>query len=164
MNGIEKITGKIAGDAEAEKAKILEKAADDAAAVKASYDEKAKEEVKALLDDAAFQAKERVRRAVSSLELEARKNLLAKKQELITGAFDAAFDSIMKLPEDRYVAFLCRLACEASLTGNEEVVLSPADRSRFGKQVVIGANSLLGQAKKSAALTLSQEMRPINGG
>ncbi|MDP4109371.1 MAG: V-type ATP synthase subunit E, partial [Bacillota bacterium] len=110
------------------------------------------------------QAKERVRRAVSSLELEARKNLLAKKQELITVAFDAAFDNIMKLPEDRYVAFLCRLACEASLTGNEEVVLSPADRSRFGKQVVIGANSLLGQAKKSAALTLSQEMRPINGG
>ncbi len=164
MNGIDKITGKINGDAEAEISGILGKARADASSVAASFAQKAQSYQRDLISRAEEQASERIKRARSVSELEAKKALLAKKQELISRAFDLAYERLLKFPDNEYIDFLCRLAANASSSGTEEIILSAQDRSRFGKQIVIGANKLLSDQQKNAGLTLSEEIRPLKGG
>ena len=108
-------------------------------------------------------------------------------------AFDLALEKLCSLPDPEYIALLTRLAVEASSTGREQLVFSPRDRARIGKQVVVAANdalvkgvapelpnsitdtkvgAFLGKVVNSTAaivsgtgmLTLSEETRPIKGG
>ena len=44
------------------------------------------------------------------------------------------------------------------------LILSVADRPRFGKKVVISANEKLEKAGKTAELTLAEESREFTGG
>ena len=53
------------------------------------------------------------------------------------------------------------LAGRAARAGREEVMHSPKDRTRDGKQAVTAANETLGEKVR---LTLSQETRPMQGG
>ena len=62
------------------------------------------------------------------------------------------------------MAFLASLAVRASSTGNEEIILSPADRSRYGKRVATAANEALEAAGKTGGLRLSENTRNIRGG
>ena len=108
-------------------------------------------------------------------------------------AFDLALDKLCSLPEGEYVALLTSLALQASTTGKEQLIFSPQDRTRVGKQVVVAANeamvkdmvpelpgsltdtkvgAFLGKVVNSTAamvtgtgmLTLSEETRPMRGG
>ena len=92
--------------------------------------------------------------------MEGRKKLLAAKQELVSESFRKALDKIVSLPEDEYVAFLAKLAAQASVTGDEEILLNERDRKAIGEKLVKAANALLPQGK----LKLSDETRDIAGG
>ena len=76
-------------------------------------------------------------------QLEARKLVLAAKQEMVGKAFDKALADLAALPDEQYVALLADLAVKASRTGREQVIFSQKDRSRFGKAVVTRANEIL---------------------
>ena len=123
----------------------------------------AQEKCDAIREDFAKQASEayaeRIRAGVKSCaddgesaarlgRMEAKKTLLALKQEMISKSFDAAEKKLVSLPEEQYVALLAKLAASASATGEEEIVLNAADRARVGEAVVKAANEKLGEKGK----------------
>ena len=193
MEGIEKITAKIAQDAEADIAKLNEQTAAQIADIRAQAAAQAEKISAELADRGRKAAEERLERLTSAAGMEQRKLELAAKQEVVGEAFDLALEKLCSLPDQEYIALLTRLVLEASSTGKEQLVFSVKDRTRVGKQVVVAANeamvkgvaptlpesvagtkvgALLGKVVNSTAamvtgtgmLTLSEETRPMKGG
>ncbi len=160
MNGIEKITGRIASDAAQEIESIQAEARRQAEEITARYAGQAERESQELLERGRRSAEERVERLASVAQLEARKLELAAKHEMLSKAYDKALEQLLNLPDQEYTALLADLAVKASSTGQEAVILSQKDRTRFGKQVVTLAN----EKRKDGRLTLSGETRSIQGG
>ncbi len=159
MNGIERITQRITSDAQAEADRILGDARAEAARITAEFQAQADGENKELSERNRRAAQEREERLVSMAQMEARKVLLAAKQEVVEKAFALALDRLCAMPEDRYVAVLADLMAQASSTGTEEVVFSPKDKKKVGKLAVDKANAASGKH-----LTLSKETAEIRGG
>ena len=123
--------------------------------------------------------------------MEARKTLLAAKQEMVEKAYQRAMEKLRSLPREQYTELLAAMLVRASSTGREEVIFSPEDRSGVGKAAVARANELLAKAaapdlplgdgvladllnravagvsaiaQGTAMLTVSQETRSTDGG
>ena len=160
MDGIEKITGRIAADGQKEADAILAEARRQAGEIAARYDAQAKKESEDIVSRGRRAADERVERLAGVAKLDARKLELAAKQEMLKKAYDLALEKLENLPDDQAVALLAQLAVEASSTGREQVILSQKDRARYGKAAVTRANERLGEGR----LTLSEQTRPIRGG
>ena len=159
MNGIEKITQRIASDAQAEVDCILGDARDEAGRIAANYRAQADAEAAELAAKNEKAAAEREERLVSAAQMEARKVQLAAKQEMVEKAYIQALDKLCALPEEQYVAILADLLVKASSNGKEEAVFSQEDRERVGEAAVAKANELSGKQ-----LRLSDETQPIRGG
>ena len=160
MDGIEKITGRIAADGAQEAQAILDEARAQAEAITARYEAQAQRESEEILARGRRNADERVERLASVAQLDARKLELAAKQEMLSKAYDLALEQLVNLPDKEYVKLLADLAVKASVTGKEAVIFSQKDRTRYGKQVVTQANERL----KDGHLTLSEQTRNIKGG
>ena len=160
MDGIEKITGRIAADAGREIDEINAEARRQADEITARYEAQAKRESEEILSRGKRNADERVERLASVAQLDARKLELAAKQEMLSKAYDLALEQLVNLPDKDYVNLLADLAVKASSTGKEAVIFSQKDRTRYGKQVVTQANERL----KDGHLTMSEQTRPIQGG
>ena len=160
MNGIEKINRQILADAQAEADEILQAARREADAIAADFDARVLRESQeaAVRNEAA--AIQREERLASVAALEARKQILAARQEMVTKAFDLALEKLCTLPRKEYTDLLARMAAKAARTGQEEVILSEKDQKEVGSDVVKGANDLLGKGK----LTLSKGTASIRGG
>ena len=161
MNGIEKITGRIAADAQQEIAAMKAKAEAEASEIKKQYAQRADQETKLILERGRKDADEREERLASVAQLEARKLTLAAKQQVLEETFALALDKLLNLPEKEYIQLLANLIVKASQNGSEQVIFSQKDRPRYGKQAVGRANELLGD---KGHLTLSADCRPIQGG
>lgn len=193
MEGIEKITEKIRQDAQAEADRLRAETDAKVQAIRQEAQAQAEKERADILARGKRAADERLERLSSAAQMERRKLELAAKQQVVSEAFDLALDKLCALPEADYVALLTHLVLEASTTGREQLVFSPKDRARVGKQVVVAANealvkgsvpdlpeaisgtkvgALLGKVVHSTAamvtgnglLTLSEETRPMRGG
>ena len=184
MNGIEKITARIETDAKAEVAEILREAEEKAAAIRAQYKAQAEAQAKAAEAEGKEAAKRQAERLESAANMEAKKRLLAAKQDCLNKAFDKAQAELLALDEGEYAQLLAKMAVKASKTGKEEILLNARDRDRVGPQVVAWANTLLAEASApkaaevlskvvtganaliqgTAMLTLSQETRDMAGG
>ena len=140
MDGIEKITGRIAEDVGREIDELTAEARRQADEIAARYDAQAKRECEDILARGRRNADERVERLTSVAQLECRKLELAAKQEMLSRAYDKALEQLLNLPEQEYTALLADLAVKAAVTGREAVILSQKDRTRYGKQVVTAAN------------------------
>ena len=181
MDGSEKITARIRADADAELAQLREQTEAQILEIQAQAKAQMDQERTAILARGRRAAEERLERLKSAAQLERRKLELAAKQEVLSEAFEQALEKLCALPEEEYI------------TGREQLVFSPRDRSRIGKQVVVAANealvkavapelpdsltdsrvgALLGKVVNSAAaqitgtglLSLAEETRPIRGG
>ena len=161
MKGTEKIIAHIQSDAQAQCDAILAAAQeqcdaigkDFAAQAAEAYAERIRAGVKSCADEGD---------SVARLgRMEAKKELLALKQGMISRSFDEAAKKLVSLPEEQYVALLAKLAANASVTGGEEIVLNAADRARVGEAVVKAANEKLGEKGK---LRLSESTGEFDGG
>ena len=170
MNGIEKITGQIDADVQKEIGAALDQARAQAKEIEARYESQAQTQGEAIRRKGEQDAALRRERLVDVARLEARKTLLAAKQDLVGQAFDLALKKLLELPDQEYIALLAKLAVAASRTGREQVILSQKDRSRYGKQAVTMANDMLAKkagpraAESAGMLTLAGESRPMAGG
>ena len=160
MDGIEKITGRIAQDAGREIDGILAEARRQVDEITARYEAQAQRESEEIVARGRRNADERVERLASVAQLDARKLELAAKQEMLAKAYDLALEKLLNLPDKEYVDLLAGLAVKASSTGREAVIFSQKDRARYGKAVVTQANEKLGDGH----LTMSEQTRPIKGG
>lgn len=158
MTGIEKITGRILSDAQAEIDTLMADAQAQAADIAAKY---ANEARKVYADAAAKgknAAEDRETHLGSSAQMEARKMILAAKQEMLDAAYADAEKRLNSLPDKAMVQTLAALAQKASVTGKEEIILNANVAKRLGAEVVEKANS------KGLNLTLSKTTGNFAGG
>lgn len=161
MKGTEKIIAHIQSDTQAQCDAILAAAQEKCSAIRddyahkaaAAYGERIRAGVKSCADEG--ESAERLGR------MEAKKALLALKQEMIAKSFALAEQKLRSLDEEQYVALLSRLAASSAVTGEEEIVLNAADRERVGEAVVKAANEKLGG---KGSLTLSPSAGDFDGG
>lgn len=159
MNGIERILQRIESEARAEREEILKNAQEEAAVIQARYQAQAEQETAELEAKRQRAAVEQEERLISVAQMEARKTLLAVKQEMVEQAYSRALEKLRSLPEAERVSVLAELLARASSNGREEVIVSPEDHDGAGRAAVEQANAAAG-----LQLTLSEETRPIRGG
>ena len=164
MTGIEKITGRILADAQAEVDATLHAAESEAASIRAKFEAQARREAEEILRRGRERAEERERNLAGTAQLEARKDTLAAKQAVLDRAFTLAQEQLCALPRAEYTAFLASLAARSSYSGTESIVLSPEDRDSLGETVVKSANERLAREGRPAGLTLAPDTRPTGGG
>lgn len=164
MNGIEKIIGKIEGDAKSEISSIRNQTKSECDRIAEDSDKRAQELYWKLFKDGTNDAAKQLERLGSVAQLESKKQLLAAKQKMIALTFERAVEMMRSLPEDQYVLVLAKLASESSVTGNEKLIFSPDEKEKIGRKVCAKANELLKNAGKSASLSVAPETRGIRGG
>ena len=158
MKGTEKIIAHIEADADAQVRAILAGAEAKCADIRAKYEEEASRLYSDRIRDGVRACQDQEDGALRISRMEARKSVLAVKQEMVEKSFDLALEKITALPEDRYVAFLAGLAKNAAVTGEEEVILNARDRAAVGDKLIQAVNA------GGAHMTLSDETRDIKGG
>ena len=159
MDGLEKIMARISEDAQQEFAALRTQTEEQLGAIGAEFQAKAAQEREEILTRGRKAAEERLERLNSAAKMEKRKMELAAKQEVLAEAFDRALENLCSLTDEKYIQLLTPLALKASVSGTEQMIFSQKDRARVGKQVVLAVNEA-----KNARLTLSEEIRPIQGG
>lgn len=160
MNGTEKIIAHIRADAQAQSDAILAAANGQCEAISKTYAGKAAEAYTSALRAGTRDCGERADSMERMAQMEARKSILAMKQETVSKCFDKAKQMLISLPEAQYTAFLAKLAANASVTGEEEIILNKRDAGTLGAKVVEAANAL----KSGAHLTLSDSTGDFEGG
>ncbi len=164
MNGIEKIKAKLEADALAEIKALNEETAAKCAEIKAEYDEKAQKEYSDCIQEGTKAAEIRVQRLASTADMEAKKSILAFKQEMVSKAFERAIKSISEMPRENYIKFLAGLAAKAASNGMEEIIFNENDKKSVGEDAAKAANELLKAKGIAGKLTVSEETRAIPGG
>lgn len=164
MNGIEKIISHIEAESDAECRAILDEASKKCEELRAQYEKAALDEYNKIISKGAKDAEIHLERLGHIAVLEAKKRVLATKQELLSEAFKRAAARLAGFCEDDYVALLVRLAAEASRTGSEQIVLNANDRARIGNTVCEKANETLKAQGRPAKLELSGNTRDMRGG
>ena len=160
MKGTEKIIAHIQADAEAQADAILAQAEQNCASIRAAWDQKAKDAYAEKIRVGVKANQDRLDSMERLAKMEGRKAVLGVKQDLVAESFDRAAELLVNLPEEQYVALLAKLAAEASVTGEEEIVLNERDRAAVGQKVVDAANAKLSGGK----LTLSADTGDFKGG
>ena len=164
MTGIEKITARIQEDAQQEVDAVLAEAKAQADGITARYAAQAEQAAAGIREKGERSAEECRQRLNSTAQMDAKKQELSTKQELLDKAFALALEKLKQLPEEAYVDLLAQLAVRASVSGSEQLIFSATDRARYGVKVATKANEILNKAGKPAALTLSEKTRVFQGG
>ncbi len=160
MKGTEKIIAHIQADAAAQADAILAQAEQQCAEIREGYERKAKDAYAEKIRAGVKANQDRLESVERLARMEGRKSVLALKQDMVSKSFDLAVDKLVDLPEEQYVALLAKLAAQASVTGDEQVVLNARDREKIGPAVIAAANARLSDGK----LTLSDEVGAFRGG
>ncbi len=160
MKGTEKIIAHIQADANAQADAIIKQAEEKCAAIRESYEQKAKEAYAEKIRAGVKANQDRLDSMDRLAKMEGRKAILALKQDMVNESFDLAAEKLVNLPEAQYVAFLAKLAGDASVTGDEQIVLNARDRKAVGEKVCAAANEKL----KDGRLTLAPDCGDFKGG
>lgn len=159
MNGLEKIVARMESDTRAECDALAASAAENAAAILRDCQAQADAAARDSRQRAAAQAAEHLEHLNGSSQLACRQRVLAAKQDLIDEVFVRAAKALAALPQAEYIDLLATLAAENG-SGDEELLLSAADRDAVGAAVVEAAN----RKRAGAAFRLSEETRDTGGG
>lgn len=164
MNGIEKITAKLEAEALADVEAIKAEAQAKCDEIKKEYAQKAQDEYWKRVQTGTKACENRVTRLASASDMEARKALLAFKQEQVSLAFDRAVEVMSNMDADKYITLLASLAAKAASYGSEELIFNARDKAAVGEKTAKAANALLTQRGGTGKLTVADETRDIPGG
>jgi len=166
MDGIDKIIGRIEADTTAQVAALIAQAKDEAAEISEKYRKAAEEEYNELRRAGIEECRLRAERLDSACEMEAKKSILALKQEMVASTFVRAKKYLRDLSAAQYTEFLTLMCLNAARTGREQVILNASDaKSPAARKAVKAANDrLLLERSLPGNLTLSAETREISGG
>ncbi len=158
MKGTEKIIAHIEADAQTRADAVIAAAKEKCAGITAKYEEQASRLYSDRIRDGVKACQDQEDGALRISRMEARKSVLAVKQEMVEKSFALAEQKIVALPEESYIAFLASLAKRACVTGDEEVILNRKDHDAVGAKLIEAINA------QGAHMTLSDETREIVGG
>lgn len=164
MKGTEKIIEQITQEAKTQAVRILTQAREKSAQISAEYHEQAEQLYREKTEEGK-RAQEAQRESGERLaRMDGKKEVLAAKQEMISRVFARANEQLDAMEDAPRTAFLVRLASDACVTGEEEVILNAKDRDAIGAAVVAQVNAARKAAGKTASLTLSEEVGTFGGG
>ncbi|MBT9131979.1 V-type ATP synthase subunit E [candidate division NPL-UPA2 bacterium Unc8] len=161
---IEDILRKIRSDAEAKASEIIHNAKrEEESILKKAKGEAIKLGEKLLKEGKDATTQER-KREITMANLEARKEMLALKQELIEEAFKGTLNSLFSLPAEEYRSAIKKMLISAVVSGEEEVIIPVMDKEKLTSEFIVEVNEALKENGKKGNLMLSLEERNIQGG
>lgn len=148
MIGLDKVTGKLRGDAEADARRTLDAAEEKCRAIEAECDakiEKLRSEMNAEID---AEGENVIRRARSAAVTEKRNILLSARGEILNGAFDSAREKIISMPRENYINFIVSLVSDAAglcrvTEGECALFFNRKDKAEIGEDVAKVLNGKL---------------------
>ena len=185
MTGLEKVTGKIIADAEADARVILDRAEAECAAVKEKYAAATEAELEKLREENDRECQSLIIRARSSAAMAKRNALLEARAALLDEAYAMAERQIKNLNPEQYLDLLqkmLRSALKNQLAGEEEsmrlysedispavyeVILNSRDRDTYGETLLPAFKTGYGARLPETAhakLRMAAETAPIDGG
>lgn len=164
MNGLDKITARIEADAVAEAAASIQEARDRCAQILAEADKAAQDRYWECAREGMKSVEDRAQRLGRAADMEARKSILAFKQETVSSVFDLVQQKLLDLPEADYLDFLTRKVVQAASDGDEELVLNAADRDALGEKLLASAGEALAAKGIRPALRLAEQTGDFAGG
>ncbi|NLK00724.1 MAG: hypothetical protein GX318_05745 [Clostridia bacterium] len=160
----EKISRRIMTDAQARAEELLKEATERAGAVLTAAGEEAAEKKKQVLARTEKEAQERKRRILGMAELDARKEILVAKKEIIEEAFRMARERLVNLEEEAYLDHLHQMLLASIRTGEETVILSPRDKARIPDKFWENLKDELKASGRAAKISLGEGSADIDGG
>ncbi|MBP8639585.1 MAG: V-type ATP synthase subunit E [Oscillospiraceae bacterium] len=164
MDGINKITERIAAETREEIAAMQTETAEKCRGIKEAYNTTAQDEYWNLIRLGTKEVESQVSRLQSTANMEAKKSVLAMKQEAVAHVFEETVTKLCSLPDEQYIEFLSQQAALAAGTGLEEIVFNAKDKSACSKAVVKAANELLKKRGLLPKLTVSELTGSFRGG
>ncbi len=162
--GAERITKRILEDAHAAAEKIREESAEKAASAESEARQKAERRQETILEQGRKDAEEQKRRIIGVAELEARKELLSAKQEMIGEAFQKSLEQLTGQDDRDYLSVIREMLLNFVETGTETVIFSERDLKRISDDFWKEINNEVSGKDKQGDLKLSEETRNIKGG
>lgn len=150
MGNEQKIVDKILADAHAEAEAVLAEAKKEADAIVAEAEDRSEKEMASLLKLAEAEAAKAAAKEISGADMQAKKSVLAKKQEILTGVINEAIEGLQALSGGEYIKTVVSMV-ENAETG-EEIIISSKEREALSAVL----------AEKG--YTVSNEIRDIGGG
>lgn len=185
MTGLEKVTGKIIADAEADARAILDKAEAECAAIREKYAAQTEAELETLREQNDRDCQALLIRARSSAAMAKRNAVLEARADILDGAYAAASKQVRSMNGEQYLDLLCKMlrtALKNQIEGEEEsmrlygedispdayeVIMSSRDRENYGEKLMAAFEQGLGSRFPATALRklrLAKETAPIDGG
>lgn len=156
---IEKITSKILAQADELKAQVMAEAKEKSDGVLAEAKEKA-EQLVADSQARGLEEKDKIiSRRKSVADIDSRKVVLAKKQEIIAETFDKAVEAITGMEEADYIGLLVKLGAVCGITEGQ-LIFNEKEKAAIGQKVADALNA----AVPCGQFTVADETRNLRGG
>ena len=162
MTGLEKMQSQILSEAESSAKEILDNARKEADKIISEARERAEAECRRISEKSEAEVKGLQERADSSSDLQRRKELLKAKQEVIAEMLEKAYESLLHADENAYFDMLRRMLHKFVLPQEGEICFSKEDLEKMPKGFRDEIQAIA--KEKGGALTLSQEVRNVQGG
>ena len=156
---IEKITSKIADEAEAVRARLLAEAERERDAILSQAQEQAAARIEEGEARGGSEKEKIISRRKSVADIDCRKLVLAKKQELIGQCFDKAVDALTGMEEDAYVELLTALGMKTGLKGGL-LIFNEKEKDSIGQKVADALNAAAG----GGTFTVAEDAGKLRGG
>ncbi len=162
--GAERIIRRILDDARDRAEAIKADAEKKGEAIETEAREKGERKKEQLLAQAHKEAEEQKRRIIGVAQLEARKEMLTAKQDLLKEAFQTALAELANMEDKAYFIIMRGMLLKLTETGSESVIFSPRDSNKVTDGFLKEVNEALLEQGKKGELKLSRETREISGG
>ncbi|MFZ5985678.1 MAG: V-type ATP synthase subunit E [Bacillota bacterium] len=164
MSGVEKLKDRILEEARLQADANTKRAQDEAADIIEAAGKEAETKRKETIEKAKREAVEVKKRLIAVAELEARKERLKAKQEIVEEAFDKTLEKLNSLPDPEYQNILSDMIVNSVGSNSVEIVLSPKDKNKLSQTFIEDINKKLLAKGVTGSVRLADETRNINGG
>lgn len=164
MTGIVKIKDRILEEARQLAKANIERAEAEAENILDAAKKKAEDRKRQIREKAEKEAAEIGKRILAVAKLEARKQKLAVRQEMVEEAFNKALMQFELMPEKEYLEMLYGMIVHTVESGNEEIFLCGRDLKRVGPAFVERINRAVADRGLQGNIRLSAQPIEISGG
>jgi V/A-type H+-transporting ATPase subunit E len=153
LTGVEKLTASILDEANGEAKAVLGEAEEKIAQMKQKTQQAAERHANEIVGLGQKDAEEQKKRMLAVFGLELRKDQLKVKRQALDEAYQRAYDHLINLPKQEYIAFVKGLMQKSVNTGNEKVLVSPEEKI-IDAALVESVNTTLKAEGKTGNLSL----------